>query len=124
MPFSKIFQGGVRSFQPTDQQTRTNYVYIYILCIKLYKICKLYRSMHINHRCIETYRASFKDFSVEGPTTKRDFREERKSGEVYRLGVWSGGPPLENFCIFEFSSLISCNFSMIFAHFQIKRDFY
>jgi hypothetical protein len=27
-------------------------------------------------------RASFKDYSVEGPTMKRDFREKRKVGEV------------------------------------------
>ncbi len=31
-------------------------------------------------------RAFFKDFSVEGPTTKRDFRERRKSGEVFPFG--------------------------------------
>ena len=30
------------------------------------------------------YMATFKDFSVEGLTTKRDFREERKCGELYR----------------------------------------
>ena len=45
---------------------------------------------------------------MEGPTTKRDFREKKKSGEVSPLGV-SGGPPPKTFC-------------MIFAHFQTKRD--
>ena len=49
-------------------------------------------------------RAFFKDFSVEGPTTKRDFRERRKSGEVFPFGG-SGGPPTGNFCIFELPRL-------------------
>ncbi len=31
-------------------------------------------------------RAFFKDFSVEGPTTKRDFREKRKSEEIFPFG--------------------------------------
>ena len=42
-------------------------------------------------------RASFKDYSVEGPTMKRDFREKRKIGEVQ---CWVG---------------------TIFAHFQTKK---
>ncbi len=62
-------------------------------------------------------RASFKDCSVEGLTTKRDFREKRENGEVYRfegLGVL----PQKN-CVFLSSlDLISCNFSAIFAHFR------
>ena len=41
---------------------------------------------------------------MEGPTTKRDFREKRKSGEVFPLGG-SGDPPPENFCIFELPRL-------------------
>jgi hypothetical protein len=41
----------------------------------------------VSHK-IEIYhcRALFKDFSVEGPTTKRDFREKRKSGEIFPFG--------------------------------------
>ena len=31
-------------------------------------------------------RAFFKDFSVEEPSTKRDFREKRKGGEVFPFG--------------------------------------
>ncbi len=75
---------------------------------------------------VTQFRASFKDFSVAGPTRKRDFREKRKSGEVYLLGGGGGSdPPPENFAIIELPiDLISCNFSMIFAHFQTKRDFY
>ncbi len=63
--------------------------------------------------------AFFKDFSVEGPTTKRDFREKMKGGEVFPFG---GSSP-RKFCVFLSSlDLISCNFSMIFAHFQTKKD--
>ena len=36
---------------------------------------------------------------MEGSTTKRDFREKRKSGEVFPFG--------ENFCIFDLPSLDS-----------------
>ena len=32
-----------------------------------------------------------KKFSLEGPTTKRDFREKRKSGEVFCFGRSGGG---------------------------------
>ncbi len=53
---------------------------------------------------------------MEGPTTKRDFRE--KSGEVGGLGVL----PQKIFVFLSSLDLISCNFSMIFAHFQTKRD--
>ncbi len=66
-------------------------------------------------------RAFFKDFSVEGPTTKRDSREKRKSGEVFPFGG-SRGPPQKMFVFLSSLDLISCNFSMIFAHFQTKRD--
>ena len=61
------------------------------------------------------YRRAFsKDFSVEGPTTKRDFREKRKSGEVFSfVGL---------FVFLSSLDLISCNFSMIFAHSQTKGD--
>ena len=54
---------------------------------------------------------------MEGPTTKRDFREKRKSGEVFPFGG-SG----EIFVFLSSLDVISCNFSMIFAHFQTKRD--
>ena len=67
-------------------------------------------------------RASFKDFSVEGPTTKRDFREKRKCGEVFSFGG-SGGPPQKIFVFLSSHDLISSNFNMIFAHFQIKGTF-
>ena len=69
------------------------------------------------------YRASFKDCSVEGSTTKRDFREKRKSGEVYCLGGL-GVLPQRNFVFLSSLDLISCNFSTIFTHFQTKKDFY
>ncbi len=58
---------------------------------------------------------------MEGPTTKRDFREKSKSGEVIPLGG-SGGPPQKIFVFLSSLDWISCNFSMIFAHFQTKRD--
>ena len=74
------------------------------------------------NKIIKENRAFFKDFSVEGPTTERDFREKRKSGEVFPFGG-SGGTRPKLFCIFELPiDLISCNFSTIFAHFQTKRD--
>ncbi len=63
-------------------------------------------------------RAFFKDFSVEGPTTKRDFRKKRKSGEVFPFG----GLGEKIFVFLSSLDLISCNFSMMFAHFQTKRD--
>ena len=56
---------------------------------------------------------------MEGPTTKRDFREKRKSGEVFPFG---GSGPQKIFVFLSSLDLISCNFSMIFAHFQTKRD--
>ncbi len=33
--------------------------------------------------CCNCYKASFKDFPVEGQTAKRDFRERRKSGKSF-----------------------------------------
>ncbi len=71
--------------------------------------------MHVDYiRNANCHRAFFKDFSVEGPTTKRDFKEKRKSGEVF---------PFSKIFVFLSSlDVISCNFSMIFAHFQTKRD--
>ena len=65
--------------------------------------------------------AFLKDFSVEGPTTKRDLREKRKSGEVFPFGG-SGVLSKKIFVFLSSLDLISCNFSMIFAHFQTKRD--
>ena len=55
-------------------------------------------------------RAFFKDFSVEGPTTKRDFSEKRKSGEVFPFGG-SGGPLPENFFVFLSSLDLICAIS-------------
>ena len=50
-------------------------------------------------------------------------REKRKSGEVYHLeGV--GVLPQKIFVFLSAPDLISFSFSIIFAHFQIKRDFY
>ncbi len=54
---------------------------------------------------------------MEGLTTKRDFREKRKSGEVFPFG---GSEKI--FVFLSSLDLISCNFSMIFAHFQTKGD--
>ncbi len=58
---------------------------------------------------------------MEGQTTKRDFREKRKSGEMLSFGG-SGVLPQEIFIFLSSLDLISCNFSMIIAHFQTKRD--
>ena len=55
------------------------------------------------------------DFSG-GANFEKGLREKRKSGEVFP----SGGS--ENFVFFSSLDLISCNFSMIFAHFQTKMD--
>ncbi len=68
-------------------------------------------------------RAFFKDFSVEGPTTKRDFREKSKSGEVFAFGG-SGGPPPENFCIFELLRLDFLQFQHDFRSFSDKKGHY
>ena len=57
---------------------------------------------------------------MEGPTTKRDFRKKSKSGEVFPFGGL-GVLPSKMFAFFSSLELISCNFSMIFAHFQTKR---
>ncbi len=49
--------------------------------------------MHINRIILSiTDRASFKDFSVEGPPTKRDVSEKRKCGDVWRWGGWGSSP--------------------------------
>ena len=49
-------------------------------------------------------RGALCDFSVEGPTMKRDFTmtyaEKKKLQSVYILFRGSGGPPPENVCIF------------------------
>ena len=58
---------------------------------------------------------------MEGPTTKRDFREKRKSGEVFSFGE-PGGPPPENFCIFELPRIDFLQFQHDFRSFQTKRD--
>ena len=79
-------------------------------------------------------RAFFKDFSVEGPTTKRDFTEKRKSGEGFLFGG-SGvlekcsflgvlGPPPENFCIFELPRLDFLQFQHDFPSFSDKKGHY
>ena len=60
---------------------------------------------------------------MEGPTTKRDFREKRKSGEVFPLGG-SGGPPPENFCIFELPRLDFLQFQHGFHSFSDKKGHY
>ena len=72
---------------------------------------------------VSVCRASFKDFSVEGSTTKGT---SGKKGKVERCTVWGvwGSSPKKIFVFLSSPDLISCNFSMIFAHFQIKRDFY
>ena len=54
---------------------------------------------------------------MEGPTTKRDFREKRKSEEVFPFGG-SG----KIFCIFELPRLDFLQFQHDFAHFQTKSD--
>ncbi len=59
---------------------------------------------------------------MEGPTTKRDFSEKRKSGSVDTLGRL-GVVPQKIFVFLCSLDLISCNSSMIFAHFLTKRDF-
>ncbi len=51
---------------------------------------------------------------MEGPTTKRNFREKRQSGEVYDLGGL-GVLPQNIFVFLSSLDLISCNFSMIFG---------
>ena len=44
----------------------------------------------------------FKDFSVEGPTTKRDFSEGRKSEEIYTYGFfWIFEVPILDFLQFQ-----------------------
>ena len=53
---------------------------------------------------------------MEGLTRKRDFREKRKSGEVYCLGVW--GPTPENFGIFELPRLDFLQFQHDFRSFS------
>ncbi len=69
------------------------------------------RSQHV--------RAFFKDLSVEGPTTKRDLREKRKSGEVFPFGG-SG----ENFCIFELPRRDFLQFQHDFRSFSDKKGHY
>ena len=51
-------------------------------------------------------RVFFKDFSVEGPTTTRDFREKRTSGEVFPFGGY-GGPPQKIILFLSSLDLIS-----------------
>ena len=58
---------------------------------------------------------------MEGPTTERDFRAKRKGGEVFPLGG-SGVTPQKIFVFLSSLDLNFCNFSMIFAHSQTKRD--
>ncbi len=53
---------------------------------------------------------------MEGLTRKRDFREKRKSGEVYCLGVWGATP--ENFGIFELPRLDFLQFQHDFRSFS------
>ena len=60
---------------------------------------------------------------MEGPTTKRDFREKRKSGQVFPLGG-SGGPPPENFCMFELPRLDFLQFQHDFRSFSDKKGHY
>ena len=72
---------------------------------------------------IKKLRAFFKDFSVEGPTTKKDFTEKRKSGEVFLFGG-SGGPPPEHFCIFELPRLDFLQFQHDFHSFSDKKGHY
>ncbi len=51
---------------------------------------------------------------MKGPTTKRDFRAKRKSGEVFSFGG-SGVIPQKRFEFLSSLDLNFCNFSMILA---------
>ena len=60
---------------------------------------------------------------MEGPTTKRDFTEKRKSGEVFPFGG-PGGPPPQKFCIFELPRLDFLKFQHDFHSFSDKKGHY
>ncbi len=66
-------------------------------------------------------RAFFKDFSVEGQLRKGT---QGKKGKVEKYSLLGGVGVLSQkmFVFLSSLDLISCNFSMIFAHFQTKRD--
>ena len=66
----------------------------------------------------------FKEFLVQRPTTKRDVTltyGEKISGEAY---TFRGSYPRTSFVFLNSLDLISCNFSMIFTHFQTKRELF
>ncbi len=60
---------------------------------------------------------------MEGPTTKRDFREKRKSGEVFTFGG-SGGPLPKIFGIFELPRLDFLQFQHDSRSFSDKKGHY
>ena len=72
------------------------------------------------NKIIKENRAFFKDFSVEGPTMERDFREKRKSGEVFPFG----GTRPKLFCIFELPRLDFLQFQHDFRSFSNKKRHY
>ncbi len=61
---------------------------------------------------------------MEGRTTKRDFREKSKVDNCSLLGGLHGGPPPENFCIFELLRLDLLQFQPDFRSFSDKKGHY
>ena len=92
---------------------------------KIYYI--LYHFVKLTIKVIPPARAFFKNFSVEGPSSKRDFTmtcEEMKGWQNVPFFGGSRDPPSKRFVFLSCPDLISCNFSMIFTNFPTKRDFY
>ena len=58
---------------------------------------------------------------MEGPTTKRYFSKNRKSGEVHRVGCLGTRP--ENVCIFELPRLDFLQFHLFSFDFRSFSDY-